>query len=140
MRPYQKCAETISLTTPGFTWTTNLFCEILTKYTAPKLPCPISRRSAKSFSGSSLKKRSAISGSFRLPARLLLGIMGSGGAMPLPPGTIWVCDSDLEAPACGSSAGQGSHMCSELKAEGKARINTLKKHQQQQRASCNVSE
>lgn len=43
------------------------------------------------------------------------GIVG-GGAMPLPPGTIWVCDSDLEAPTDGSSAGQRSHMWSELKA------------------------
>lgn len=101
----------------------NHLIKILTKYTAPKLPCPISRRSEKSFSGSSLKKRSAISGSFRLPARLLLGIMGSVGAMPLPPGTIWVCDSDLEAPTDGSSAGRGSHMCSELKR--KARTDML---------------
>lgn len=46
----------------------------LTKYTAPKLPWPISRRSAKSFSGSSLQKRSARSGSFRLPARALEGM------------------------------------------------------------------
>lgn len=89
--------------------------EILTKYTAPKLPCPISRKSEKSFSGSSLKKSSAISGSFRLPARALLGIMGSWGAMPLPPATISVCDSDLKAPTDGSSAGQWSHMCSALK-------------------------
>ena len=47
----------------------------LTKYTAPKLPWPISLRSVKSFSGSSLKKSSAISGSFRLPARLVDGIL-----------------------------------------------------------------
>lgn len=49
-----------------------------TKYTAPKLPWPISRRSEKSFSGSSLKKRSAISGSLRLPARLVEGMLGRG--------------------------------------------------------------
>lgn len=47
----------------------------LTKYTAPKLPWPISLRSVKSFSGSSLKKSSAISGSLRLPARLVDGIL-----------------------------------------------------------------
>lgn len=47
----------------------------LTKYTAPKLPWPISLRSMKSFSGSSLKKSSAISGSLRLPALLVDGIL-----------------------------------------------------------------
>lgn len=51
----------------------------LTKYTAPKLPWPISRRSEKSFSGSSLKKSSATSGSFRLPARPPAGMMAPGG-------------------------------------------------------------
>lgn len=54
--------------------------KVLTKYTAPKLPWPISLRSEKRFSGSSLKKRSAISGSFRLPARAALGMLGGGGA------------------------------------------------------------
>lgn len=105
---------------PGFE---NIYVEILTKYTAPKLPWPISRKSEKSFSGSSLKKSSAISGSFRLPARLLLGIMGSWGAMPLPPATISVCDSDLKAPTDGSSAGQWSHMCSALKVQGETNMN-----------------
>lgn len=51
----------------------------LTKYTAPKLPWPISRRSEKSFSGSSLKKSSATSGSFRLPARPPAGMVAPGG-------------------------------------------------------------
>lgn len=46
----------------------------LTKYTAPKLPWPISLRSVKNFSGSSLQKSSATSGSFRLPARTLDGM------------------------------------------------------------------
>ncbi len=54
--------------------------KVLTKYTAPKLPWPISLRSEKSFSGSSLKKRSAIPGSFRLPVRAALGMLGGGGA------------------------------------------------------------
>lgn len=47
---------------------------LLTKYTAPKLPWPISRRSVNSFSGSSLQNRSATSGSFRLPARAFEGM------------------------------------------------------------------
>lgn len=79
-------------------------------------------------------------GVLQAPRPTAVGHNGEWGAMPLPPGTIWVCDSDLEAPTCGSSAGQGSHKCSELKGEEKAKINTLKKHQKKQRASCNVSE
>lgn len=39
--------------------------------------------------------------------------------MPLPPGTIWVCDSDVKAPTDDSSAGQWFHMCSELKVQEK---------------------
>lgn len=48
---------------------------ILTKYTAPKLPWPISCRSQKTSSGSSLKKRLANSASFSPPFRVDDGIM-----------------------------------------------------------------
>lgn len=53
-------------------------------------------------------------GVLQAPRPVAGGHNGEWGAMPLPPGTIWVCDSDSEAPADGSSAGQWSHMCSEL--------------------------
>lgn len=65
-------------------------------------------------------------GVLQAPRPTAVGHSGESGAMPLPPGTIWVCDSDLEAPADGSSAGLRSHMCSELKAQGKARVIMLK--------------
>lgn len=40
--------------------------------------------------------------------------------MPLPPGTIWVCDSDVKAPTDDSSAGQWFHMRSEPLLTGQA--------------------
>ncbi len=49
-------------------------------------------------------------GVLQAPRPTAVGHNGEWGAMPLPPGTIWVCDSDLEAPTNGSSAGQRSHV------------------------------
>lgn len=69
-------------------------------------------------------------GVLQAPRPTAVGHNGKWGAMPLPPGTIWVCDSDLKAPTDGSSAGQWSHMCSELKVQGKRRMRTLKETQQ----------
>lgn len=41
-----------------------------------------------------------------------------GGSMPLPPGTIWMCDSDVTAPTDGSSASQWPHACPDLSRGG----------------------
>lgn len=48
------------------------------------------------------------------PAGVGHGGEGRGWSMPLPPGTIWMCDSDLTAPTVGSSASQWPHACPDL--------------------------
>lgn len=57
-------------------------------------------------------------GVLQAPRPTAVGHNGELGAMPLPPGTILVRDSDVRAPADGSSAGQWCHMCLELKVQG----------------------
>lgn len=79
-------------------------------------------------------------GVLQAPRPTAVGHNGEWGAMPLPPGTIWVCDSDLTAPTDGSSAGQRSHMCSELKVQGKTRMSTLQNtHQSTKQNSSRVA-
>ncbi len=79
--------------------------KVLTKYTAPKLPWPISLRSEKSFSGSSLKRDLRSRGPSDSPCEQRWACWE--GAGPQPPVTIWVCDTT--APTDGSSARQWPH-------------------------------
>ena len=83
-----------------------------------------------------LEKEISNFGVLQAPRPTAVGHNGEWGAMPLPPGTIWVCDSDVEAPTDGSSAGQRSHMCSELKAQGKTRMSKMEKHSSSIMYSC----
>lgn len=59
-----------------------------------------------------LKEEVGDFGVLQAPRPTAVGHNGERGGMSLPPGTIWVCDSDSKAPTDGSSAGQVSHMCS----------------------------
>lgn len=73
-----------------------------------------------------LKEEVSDFGVLQAPRPTAVGHNGERGAMSLPPGTIWVCDSDSKAPTDGSSAGQVSHMCSAGSQEEKIQfIHTL---------------